>query len=110
MDSVAWATWARGQRGHWAGSMDMLFGLGLIALVRQMGTYSWEYVGSAHLVCFQGRGHWMCSMDSLGGGINCMDWAAGDCCIYRRAWDLAQLVYFGGVGIVYTALICWVGR
>ena len=35
----------------------------------------------------------MRSIDSLGGGINCVDWAAGDFCIYGRAWDLLYSVY-----------------
>ena len=48
---------------------------------------------------FWGRGHCMCGIDLLGGVINCVDWAAGDCRIYGRAWDLAQLVYFRRVDV-----------
>ena len=58
---------------------------------------------------FQGRGHHMRSINSLGGGVNCMNWTACECCIYRRVLDSAQLVYFGAVGIVCAALIHSVG-
>ena len=50
----------------------------------------------------------MHGVDLLSGGINCVDWAAGDCHIYGRAWDSAQLVYFRGVCIVCVAWIYWV--
>ena len=58
---------------------------------------------------FWGCGHRIHGVDLLGGEIKYVDWAAGDCRIYGREWDLAQLVYFGGVGIVCAALIFWVG-
>ena len=47
--------------------MNMLFGIGLIALVGRMGTYSWEGVGSVQLVCFQGRRYGMGGVNMLGG-------------------------------------------
>ena len=85
--------------------MDMLFGLGLIARVGRLRTYSWDGVGSAQLVCFWGRGYWLGY--ARWAGINSVD-RTGGWHIYGRAWDSAQLVYFGGVGIVCTACIRWV--
>ena len=69
---------------------DMLGGLGLIAWIR-LGIGAFPGVRAISAVgIFRGRVHHMRGIDSLGGGINCVDWLARDCCIYRRAWDLAQ--------------------
>ena len=50
----------------------------------------------------------MRDIDSLGGGINCVDWTAGDCRVYGRVWNSVQWTWWLGPCGVRGGVV-WVG-